>query len=91
MKKLLKTKIALLFLLIGLAFACKKTDNTTMDPAYETDTIQTTIDTVGPEVDTTDMNGKAGTTGATGEGSTGSGTAGSTQKANTNAQKDSIK
>lgn len=98
MKKLLKTKMALLILLTGLAFSCKKNENTTIDSQsnYETDTTETTIDTVGPAVDSsatlgTDQNGQNGTTGATGEGATGSGTAGSTQKGNQNVKTDSIK
>ncbi|WP_281233065.1 hypothetical protein [Flavobacterium gelatinilyticum] len=52
MKTLLKTKIALLILLAGLAFSCKKNETTTTD-SYENDSIQNTVDTIGPEVDTT--------------------------------------
>ncbi|KRB59678.1 hypothetical protein [Flavobacterium sp. Root186] len=51
MKTLLKTKIAMLVLLTGLAFSCKKNENKTESPGY-TDSTETIIDTVGPEVDT---------------------------------------
>jgi len=51
MKTLLKTKIALLILLVGLAFSCKKNDTTTIDST--SDSIQTAVDTMGPEMDTT--------------------------------------
>ncbi|MBB4801590.1 hypothetical protein HNP37_001651 [Flavobacterium nitrogenifigens] len=50
MKRLLNTKIIFLFLLAGLAFSCKKNENKPADSTY--DSIQNTIDTVGPEVDT---------------------------------------
>lgn len=50
MKRLLNTKIVFLFLLAGLAFSCKKNENLPADSTY--DSIQNTIDTVGPEVDT---------------------------------------
>ncbi|QSW88741.1 hypothetical protein J0383_21190 [Flavobacterium endoglycinae] len=52
MKTLLKTKIALLLVLAGLAFSCKKNETTNSD-SYENDSISNTVDTVGPEVDTT--------------------------------------
>lgn len=96
MKKLLKTKMALLILLTGLAFSCKKNENTTIDSQTTYDSTQTTVDTIAPAVDSsatlgTDQNGQNGTTGATGEGATGSGTAGSTQKGNQNVKTDSIK
>ncbi|WP_276381171.1 hypothetical protein [Flavobacterium sp. H4147] len=52
MKTLLKTKIALLLVLAGLAFSCKKNETTNTD-SYENDSISNTVDTVGPEVDTT--------------------------------------
>lgn len=51
MKTLLKTKIAMLVLLTGLAFSCKKNENKTESPGY-TDSTETIIDTVGPEIDT---------------------------------------
>jgi len=47
----IKTKAAFLILLAGLAFSCKKNENTTRD-SYENDSIRNTMDTVGPEVDT---------------------------------------
>lgn len=50
MKTLLNTKIIFLFLLAGLSFSCKKNENIPADSTY--DSIQNTIDTVGPEVDT---------------------------------------
>lgn len=50
MKTISKIKIAFLFLLIGIAFSCKKNESTPVDSTY--DSIQNTIDTVGPEVDT---------------------------------------
>ncbi|GAA3784092.1 hypothetical protein [Flavobacterium ginsengiterrae] len=51
MKTILKTKIALLILLTGLAFSCKK--NETTIESTSVDSTETMIDTVGPEVDTT--------------------------------------
>ncbi|MET3025624.1 hypothetical protein ABXT06_02995 [Flavobacterium sp. UW10123] len=51
MKTQIKTKAALLILLAGLAFSCKKNESTTTE-SYENDTIQNTMDTVGPEMDT---------------------------------------
>lgn len=51
MKTILKTKTAfLLILFIGLAFSCRKNETTTIE-SPENDTIQNTLDTVGPEVD----------------------------------------
>ncbi len=50
MKTLLKTKITFLIVLAGLAFSCKKNESKIADSTY--DSIQKTIDTVGPEVDT---------------------------------------
>ncbi|WP_125720070.1 hypothetical protein [Flavobacterium ustbae] len=54
----MKTKImkraAFLILLAGLVFSCKKNESTTVE-SYENDSIQNTIDTVGPEVDTINM------------------------------------
>lgn len=54
MKTQIKLKVAFLLLLAGLAFSCKKNESTTID-SYENDSIQNTIDTVGPEVDTINM------------------------------------
>lgn len=50
MKTLLNTKIIIFIFLAGLAFSCKKNENKPADSTY--DSIQNTIDTVGPEVDT---------------------------------------
>ncbi len=50
MKTLLKTKITFLILVAALAFSCKKNESKSADSTY--DSIQNTIDTVGPEVDT---------------------------------------
>ncbi|MNQ47183.1 hypothetical protein D3C85_610190 [compost metagenome] len=86
MKTLFKSKLALLVLLTGLAFSCKKNETVPADDyTNDVDTTQTTIDSVNTTIDTTTVNsGTNGTTGATGEGSTGSGAAGTTQKGNTN-------
>lgn len=88
MKTLIKT--TLLTVLLVTALSCKKNETSTQD-AYDntTDSTQTTIDTVGPNADTTTVSG-AGTTGATGEGSTGSGSAGTVQKGTANVKTDSI-
>lgn len=51
MKTLLKTKIAMLILLTGLAFSCKKNE-TTIESQSSIDSTQAIIDTVGPDVDT---------------------------------------
>lgn len=51
MKTIMKTKIALLILLTGLAFSCKKNETTMESTAV--DSTETMIDTVGPEMDTT--------------------------------------
>lgn len=87
MKTLLKT--TLLLLLLTASLSCKKNVEST-DENYNSgsDSTSTTIDTVGPNSDSTEANG-AGTTGATGEGSTGSGSAGTEQKGNTNVKTDS--
>lgn len=91
MKTIAQTKIVMLLLLGITLFSCKKNENTTMDSqGNSVDSTEMTVDTVGPESDSTTANG-AGTTGATGEGSTGSGTAGSTQKGAVNVKKDSVK
>nr|WP_294781093.1 hypothetical protein [uncultured Flavobacterium sp.] len=98
MKTLFKTRILMLLLLTGLAFACKKSDGNAVDPQMnqETDSMNMSVDTIGPARDSSatldpDQSGQNGTTGATGEGSTGSGTQGSTQKGNQNVKTDSIK
>lgn len=52
MKTLLKTKIAMLVLLTGLAFSCKKNETKTESPDHA-DSTKTIIDTVGPDIDTT--------------------------------------
>ncbi|MNY75743.1 hypothetical protein D3C86_2151070 [compost metagenome] len=55
MKTRIITKTAFLILVAGLAFAsCKKKESTTIE-SYENDTIQSTMDTVGPEVDSINM------------------------------------
>ncbi|GAA3749190.1 hypothetical protein GCM10022422_37300 [Flavobacterium ginsengisoli] len=54
MKKQIKIKIALLVFLAGLSFSCKKNESTTID-SYENDSIQKTMDTVGPDMDTVDI------------------------------------
>jgi hypothetical protein len=85
MKTLFKSKLALLVIVAGLAFSCKKNDTVPADGMNDVDTTQTTVDSVNTTVDTTTTNsGTNGTTGATGDGSTGSGAAGTTQKGNTN-------
>lgn len=87
MKTLLKT--TMLLLLLAVSLSCKKNmDSTGEINNSESDSTSTTIDTVGPNSDSTQANG-AGTTGATGEGSTGSGSAGTEQKGNTNVKTDS--
>lgn len=86
MKTLFKTKLAVLGMVVVLAFSCKKNEtNSTEIYTNEVDTTETTIDSVNTTIDTTTANsGTNGTTGATGKGSTGSGAAGTTQKGNTN-------
>ncbi|AXB58081.1 hypothetical protein [Flavobacterium fluviale] len=96
MKKLIITKLAVLFLVTAFVFSCKKNENNSVDPNTEKDSMDMSVDTIGPAIDSSatlnsEENGKNGTTGATGEGTTGSGTAGSTQKGNQNVRTDSIK
>jgi len=96
MKKLIITKLAMLLLITAFAFSCKKNENNSVDPTTEKDSMDMSVDTIGPAIDSSatlksEENGKNGTTGATGEGTTGSGTAGSTQKGNQNVRTDSIK
>jgi hypothetical protein len=87
MKTLLKT--TLFTILLVTAISCKKNETTTEDPYVSgSDSTETTIDTVGPDSDTTTVSG-AGTTGATGEGSTGSGSAGTVQKGTSSVKTDS--
>ncbi|MCV2485060.1 hypothetical protein OD917_09010 [Flavobacterium sp. SH_e] len=84
MKTLFKFRTLMLILLGVLAFACKKNENNTnSEYSSETDSVNMSVDTVGPAIDSSatlnsDQHGENGTTGATGEGSTGSGTDGST-------------
>lgn len=91
MKTLIKSKIALLLVLFGMTVSCKNNETTPADNyGSEIDSAEVTVDTVGPNADTTNINsGTTGTTGATGEGSTGSGSAGTTQKGNPNVRADS--
>lgn len=96
MKKLIITKLAMLLLITAFVFSCKKNENNSVDPNTEKDSMDMSVDTIGPAIDSSatlnsEENGKNGTTGATGEGTTGSGTAGSTQKGNQNVRTDSIK
>lgn len=96
MKKLIITKLAMLLLITAFVFSCKKNENNSVDPNTEKDSMDMSVDTIGPAIDSSETlnseeNGKNGTTGATGEGTTGSGTAGSTQKGNQNVRTDSIK
>jgi hypothetical protein len=100
MKKL-TSKIAFLVVVAGLLLSCKNNNANTNTDGYGTDSTDTSIDSVAPPADTTNMNSGmgtdgtgtnatgAGTTGATGEGSTGSGSAGTTQKGNTSVRTDS--
>mgnify|MGYP003577059797 CR=1 FL=1 len=55
MKTQIITKVAFVILLVGVAFSsCKKNGSIKVD-SYGNDSIQNTIDTVGPEVDTINM------------------------------------
>ncbi|KQB42712.1 hypothetical protein [Flavobacterium aquidurense] len=91
MKNLFKIKMAALVLFVGLAFSCKKNETAPADNyTNESDSTQTTVDSISPNSDTTNLNtSTTGTTGATGEGSTGSGSAGTLQKGNTSVRTDS--
>ncbi|WP_163397551.1 hypothetical protein [Flavobacterium fluviatile] len=56
MKTLIKTKIALLALVAGLSFSCKKTDTVPADSTYDSTAVtvdSTTIDTTNVPQDTT--------------------------------------
>jgi len=87
MKTLIKTTF--LTILLITAISCKKKEATSEDTYISgSDSTQTTVDTVGPDSDTTTVRG-AGTTGATGEGSTGSGSAGTVQKGTAAVKTDS--
>lgn len=85
MKTLFKSTAALLVIVAGLAFSCKKNETAPADNYGNiTDSTETTIDSVDTSIDTTTTNtGTNGTAGATVAGSTGSGAAGTTQKGNT--------
>ena len=89
--KNLKTRLVLLVMLFAFTVSCKKNETAPADNyRSEVDSTEMTIDTVGPNSDTTNVN-NPGTTGATGEGSTGSGSDGSVQKGNTSVRTDSTK
>ncbi|OMQ13123.1 hypothetical protein [[Flexibacter] sp. ATCC 35103] len=51
MKTLFKTKIAFLFILIGLAFSCKKNEPVPADTDTYVDSTETAIDSVNTTVD----------------------------------------
>ncbi|MEZ0129759.1 hypothetical protein AB9T88_08335 [Flavobacterium sp. LBUM151] len=51
MKTLIKSKIALLVVIAGLSFSCKKTDTVPADATY--DSTDTTVDSINAAVDTT--------------------------------------
>nr|WP_294932579.1 hypothetical protein [uncultured Flavobacterium sp.] len=58
MKTLIKTKIALLVVIAGLSFSCKKTDTVPADSTYDStdvaiDTTNTAMDTTNAAMDTT--------------------------------------
>jgi hypothetical protein len=53
MKTSIKTKLALVVVLAGLAFSCKKNEPVPADTAYEVDSTETTIDSVQTPIDTT--------------------------------------
>ncbi len=89
MKTPLRTKMALLILLAGLAFSCKKNENVPAENYdNKADTSAAAVDTIGAPGDTINSS-RNGTTGATGEGSTGSGAEGTNQKGNTSIRTDS--
>jgi hypothetical protein len=52
MKTLIKSKIAFLFILIGLSFSCKKNDTIPADNTY-VDSTETTIDSLDTTIDST--------------------------------------
>ncbi|MFZ0597402.1 MAG: hypothetical protein WAM46_10505 [Flavobacterium sp.] len=51
MKTSFKSKVAFLFVLIGLSFSCKKNDTVPAENTY-VDSTETTMDTVSTSVDT---------------------------------------
>lgn len=51
MKTLIKSKIALLLILAGLSFSCKKNDTVPAETTY--DSTDTTVDSINATVDTT--------------------------------------
>ncbi|MBS7232151.1 hypothetical protein KHA90_14060 [Flavobacterium psychroterrae] len=51
MKTSFKSKVAFLFVLIGLSFSCKKNDTIPAENTY-VDSTETTVDTVSTSVDT---------------------------------------
>jgi hypothetical protein len=72
MKTLFKSKAALVIMLAGLAFSCKKNETAPADNYNnDVDTTETTIDSVGTTTDTTTTTTGTGTgtTGTTGGGS----------------------
>jgi hypothetical protein len=72
MKTLFKSKAALVIMLAGLAFSCKKNETAPADSYNnDVDTTETTIDSVGTTTDTTTTTTGTGTgtTGTTGGGS----------------------
>ncbi|WP_394773078.1 hypothetical protein [Flavobacterium sp.] len=82
MKTLFKTKMALLVVVAGLAFSCKKNDAATTDQ-YADSTAVETVDTTAVSTDTvgTGATGVDGTTGVSGSnGSAGSATDTTTTK-----------
>ncbi len=86
----------MMLLLTTIVFSCKKNENNAYPNSNQTDSMNMSVDSIGPAVDSSaildsDQNGQNGTTGATGEGTTGSGTAGSTQKGNQTVKTDSVK
>lgn len=78
--------ICLIFMSGVFVLSCKKTADTTPDASiYDMDSTTTTVDSISPAADTTNINSSTtGTTGATGKGTTGSGSAGTTEKGNIN-------
>lgn len=87
----------MMLLFTAFVFSCKKNENNNTYPdTNQTDSMDMSVDTIGPALDSSatlddEQNGQNGTTGATGEGTTGSGTAGSTQKGNQSVKTDSVK
>jgi len=87
MKTLFKT--TMLIALFAAVLSCKRNEPSAEESYNGTvDSTSTALDTVGPNSDSTTVNG-AGTTGATGEGSTGSGAEGTQQKGTETVKTDS--